>query len=506
MTGSPEPEALGAADGLPRLTLRREVLRATLASGTYAAADGLARAVSLLLTLLYTRFLSPSDYGTLAITSTVILLLTPVLSLSITAAVTRLWFEPRTELERRRLIATVLAFLLVVPTILLALIEVAGQLGLLDVFEGARYDPYLRYAVLTAYCSMYLDLPVSVYIVLRKPRRVLLLSVANALLTLGVSLLLVAVLDEGVLGVLRAGLIASGVMAAVAVVLTLRMTVGARRPSRPLLRASIAFSLPLVPAALAQWVLQVSDRPILSHYVSANEVGQYYVGYSVGAVCALAVQGVSRALGPIVTRDLKEDARQRVVRLATYALLGLVLVCLGVALFGRDALTLIVSSEFHQAPRVVPVIALAYVAFAIYAIVTQGIWYGMQTRLVPALTFAASIVNVGLNLLLIPRFGILAAAWDTVAGFSALALFQGVLAYHVFRIDWEYGRWAKAVAAAGAAYAAGSAAGSDLSVARVVAEVLAIVVVFPAALTILRFWTPTERRLLRRRLAAAAGR
>jgi O-antigen/teichoic acid export membrane protein len=494
------PASPGVATDAPlvagRPSLRRELFHATLASGTYAAADGFVRAVSLVLTVFYTRYLTPQDYGTLAITSTVVLLLVPVLGLSVTNAISRLWFEASTDTDRRRLIGTVLVFLLVVPSAIVAVIEVLGQLHALDAFAAAPYDPYLRYAILTAYCTLFVDVPVSVYIVRREPRKVLLLTVVNATITLGLSLTLVVGLHEGVTGVLRANLFAAAAMAGLAIVLAARMSWHELSVSSRILRIALAFTAPLIPSALSQWVLQVSDRPLLSHYLSADKVGQYYIGYSVGAIAGLLIHGASRAVNPIVTRDLKADFNERVVRIGTYWFVGLVFACLVVALFGRDVLGLVTRGHFPAAPRVVPVIALAHIAFAAYVVVTQGIWFGMRTRWVPLLTAIAGATSVGLNILLIPRYGLMAAAWDTVAGFGVLAVLHAILAHRIYRIDWEYVRWAKAVVAVIAAYFVAGIAGSNASVERLGAEALALCIVFPLALTLLRFWTPTERRLL----------
>ncbi|HET7568280.1 MAG TPA: lipopolysaccharide biosynthesis protein [Gaiellaceae bacterium] len=481
----------------PQLGLDRELLRATLASGMYVAADGLARAVSLVLTVLYTRYLSPADYGTLAITSTVVLLLGPLLGLSISSAVTRLWFEEHDEGERRRLVASSLGFLLVAATVMVAVVEIAGDAGAFDVFSFAHYSPYLRYAVLTAYCSVFLDLPVTILIVQRRPGRVLSLAIVNAGMTLGLSLALVVGLGEGVLGVLRANLVSAAAMAVVGLVVTLRISGNRVEQDGERIRKALRFSVPLIPSLLAQWVLQVSDRPLLAHFVSSGAVGRYYVGYSVGAIAGLLVHGASRAMQPIVLRDLKAGADTRVVRTGTYWFGALTVLCLALALWGRDLLALVAGSSFDSAVRVVPVVAAAHVAFAAYAIVSQGIWFAMTTRWVPLLTAAAGAVNVGLNVLLVPRFGLMAAAVDTAAGFGALALLFALLASRVYRIDWEYVRWAKIVLAGLAAYGVASLAGQTPSLARLGLELAGIVAVCPAALTVLGFWTPSERRALR---------
>lgn len=501
----PEEHVVAAADAAPS-ALRRELFRAAFTSGAYVLADGLARGVSLGLTLLYTRFLLPGEFGPLALASTVTLLLVPVLGLSVSSGVSRLHFEAVDEAERRRLYASSLGFLLVVPTALLGAVEVLGDAGALDFLPGTPYAPYLRYAVLAAYFGVFSDLALSILIVRRRPRTVLVLSGLNSLLLLALGPALVAGLHEHAVGVLRATAAASALTAVAAVVFVLRLSGGRVALSRRWLAPSLAFSVPLIGHALAQWILQVSDRPVLAHYVSSSRLGVYYVGYSVGATAGLAVHGVSRALAPVVTGDLKADRAPRVVRLGTYWFGTLVVVCLAIALFGRDVLALVVGARFAGSLPVVPVVAAAHVAFAAYAIVSQGIWFSMRTRWMPVLTVAAGGLNVGLNVLLIPHFGIMAAAWDTVAGFAALALLNGVVADRLHRIEWEYLRWVKLVVAALAAYAVAQLAGADPSWPRLGLELVALLLVLPVALTALVFWDHEERALLGSRAAALRGR
>jgi O-antigen/teichoic acid export membrane protein len=484
-----------------RPSLRRELFHATLASGTYVAADALTRGITLVLTLVYTRYLSPADYATLAIATTIAVFAGPIIGLSVTSAISRLYFEAHTEEERRRLYGTVLAVLLVVPTALMVAIEIVGRTtGVLNVFAAAPYSPYLRYALLAAYFNLFLEIPLAIYAVQRKARKVLALAVLNAFLMLGTSLTLVVGMGEGVLGVLRAAMLSAAAMAVLSIVLTLRSAGMTLRFSWPMLVSAVGFSAPLIPHAVAQWMLQLSDRPVLAHYVDSAALGNYYIGYSVGAAAGLLVHGATRAMGPVVTRDLKLSLDHRVVRFGTYWFGALVAGCLAVALIGRDALALVVGTRYADAPKIVPIVAAAYAAFAAYAIVTQGIWFAMRTRWVPVLTLVGGAANIALNLVLVPRYGILAAAWDTVAGFAILAVLQGLLAHRLYRIDWEYLRWLKLIIAGVAAYAVARSVGVHLSVLRFALDAAAVCLVMPVALTLLMFWSDAERQLIRGRL------
>jgi O-antigen/teichoic acid export membrane protein len=485
------------AVSLPQESAARHLWQTAVNSGAYFASDAIARAVSLGLVLAYTRIFSPQNYGTLALATTVTTLLTPVIGLSVTASLTRLYFEARDEQERSRLYGSMLAFLLVVPTIGMLILELLGDMGYLDMFAAAPWNPYLRLAAWTGYALLFVDIPVAIAIAERRSRLVFALGALNALLLLGASLFFVVVLDQGVAGVLRGSLLAATVMAVVSIVLTRRAAGNRLGFSRVLLFQALAFGIPLVPHAIAQWLLQVSDRLLLTHYVAPDAVGVYYLGYSVAAVAGLGALGVAKAIGPVVTTDLKAGTDVRVIRLGTYAFTVLTWFCLLLASVGATVLAFLVPARFDGAIDIVPIVCLAYIAFGAYTIVAQGIWFSMRTWLVPVVTLAAAAVNIGLNLIFIPRFGITGAAWDTVAGFTALAVFQGFWAHRLHPIRWDYARCLLVVVAAVATYFITSRVWIGASEKALALELLGAFVVFPVLLSLSGFVTPRELGWLR---------
>ena len=477
--------------------------RLAMNSGIYLTGDAVAQGLALVLFPLYTRYLSPTDYGILALTQTVTIVLTIAFGLALSSAVARLHFEAESEEERARLYGTILAFLIAVPALMAGALHVAGKLGGLDLFDDAPYTPYLQFAVGTAYLSIFMQVPVSIYQARQEPRKVMALTILNAAGLAGGTILLVVVLEQGVLGALRGALIGAGITAVVAIVLTARMS--SRHLSRRWLGAAFDFSLPLVPHLLGTWVLYLSDRLVLERYVSTREIGLYSLGAAIGTAAHFLATAAGRAFGPALTLALKDDAdRHQVPRIGTFWLLGLAWACAAMALLLTDVIRLLAPDEFHGATEVVAWIVFGYLAFGVYMISAQGTWFSMRTRLVALLTLTAGALNVGLNFALVPEFGIVGSAVATLVAFAALALMQGTLSQRLHPIAWEYGRWARILLATGAAFAVGSLGGHDTTVASVALKVGAIVVVLPAVLTLLGFWRPEERAFLRSRLARGA--
>lgn len=479
-----------------RIPLSERVRTTMLASATYLAGDALVQGIGVLLTPVYTRVMTPADYGIVAVGLTVIALGTLLLGLSLWGSITRLHFEAKDDHERRTLYGTILIFMLTVPLALTAGLELLGRAGLLDVSESIPYDPYLRIAVWAAYLAIFIQIPIAIYVVTEQPRKVIALTMSQALLITAFTVWFVVIDDDGALGALRATLIASALMAVVAIFLTVRL--GSLRFSRQWMVASLKFSLPLVPHSVAQWGLFLADRLILPRYVSSAQVGLYSLGAMVGTLASFGVTAFNRAGTPVVMGELKKHGTgdDYVPRIGTYWLAGLVTVCLALAVVGDDALRIIAPPEFHAATVVVPWVVLGFFLMGLYTLLAQGTFFSMRTGWIAPITVIAAAVNIGLNFLLIPKYGFEAAAWATAIAFGLLAVMNWALAQRLYPIPWEYGRWAKLIVAALATYFAAQFLSPEPPVLGVLAGLAVCAVVMPLAMTVTRFWSPQERDVI----------
>jgi O-antigen/teichoic acid export membrane protein len=201
-------------------------------------------------------------------------------------------------------------------------------------------------------------------------------------------------------------------------------------PRFVLVGSALALGLPLVPHALAHWVLSLSDRILLAIWVSAAEVGRYNVAYQLAAGLGLVYVAVNhsvmaeygRALaGEITSARLGHIVRQQVAFVLIVGIAG--------ATLGFVALEAL-PPGFEDAQRLFPWLVLANVLFGLYLIPMNSIaLLAGETRRIWRATGAAAVANIVLNLVLIPVAGTAAAAAATVVAYALLLVLMARYAH-----------------------------------------------------------------------------
>jgi O-antigen/teichoic acid export membrane protein len=266
-----------------------------------------------------------------------------------------------------------------------------------------------------------------------------------------------------------------------------------------MLRSAAEFGLPKVPHGLAHQILNLSDRKLIELLLTLSASGLYHIGYVMGTGVKFFLSAFELAWGPFVYAQLENpDAPKTLSRVVTYAFGALAGFGLLNAIFGRELLFLMAKPQFHEAHPVIPVVVLAYVMQGVFALTSIGIGIRKKTRVFPILTISAAVLNVVLNLIWIPRFGILGAAWATVAGYALMAAWGGYLGGKLYPIPFECARLSRIVLASALSFGIATAAPLDLRVAIPIK--LAALVAFPLGLYAFGFFRDDEIEWLKKRL------
>lgn len=194
--------------------------------------------------------------------------------------------------------------------------------------------------------------------------------------------------------------------------------------SPQLLRSSLAYSSPLVPHQLATWGSTMADRLIIVNYVGMAQVGVYSFAFQLAQVINVASHSLNQTIVPILYQELASPMSKwtRIRRLNQLYALGLFVFSVFSLILVYMVFPRIFSDEYQMSLDYVPWLFFSFFLLAVSRIESNFLMYYKRTRQLATATVLSSILSVALNLILIPRFGAIAACWVSSATFSFMLL------------------------------------------------------------------------------------
>lgn len=423
-------------------------LRRLATSGAAYQAASLVAGVLALVTLpLYTRHLTPDELGWAETLLTWIILASIVLRAGLQEALLRHWFEDTDPVRRSRLARKVTGLVLAGSTVSAAAIAAAA--GPISELLLAEHLPGpIRASALGVWAFTNLEVANALLRAQEQRRIYLFASLANVLLTVTTTVVLVVILGEGASGYLLGNYAASTVVL-LGVWWTQRGLL--RRPadpSAPAVRLGplVRFGLPTVPPEIAVFALNLVDRQYLIHTTGAASNGIYSAAVKLATI-VIVVARAFQAAWPPLAYDLGDDeaptAYAHVVR-AYVLVLGLMVA--GLTLFRHQVVAVLVADEFAAAAGALPWLALGWALWGLTWVFTSIAGREQRTgRTLPA-ALIGLVVNVAVLVTLVPSLAATGAAIALVAAYVVALTISHLRTRMLLRVPFE---WARLVAAVG---------------------------------------------------------
>lgn len=218
------------------------------------------------------------------------------------------------------------------------------------------------------------------------------------------------------------------------------------RIEKEFLKPMLKFAVPYLPASLAATIVQVIDRPIVLALTNEETLGIYQANYKLGIFMMLIVQMFQFAWQPFLLTTAKEkNAKEIFSKVLTLFLIATSIIWIILSLFIDDLAKLkfygsvsLIGYKFWDGLSIVPIILLAYLFNGLYVNFQAGLYIEEKTKYFPVVTGAGAIVNVLVNILLIPFLGIMGAALATLASYIVMAVTLFFFSQKVYKIKYEY--------------------------------------------------------------------
>jgi O-antigen/teichoic acid export membrane protein len=433
---------------IPPAGIASEVKLAVKHSFIYGIGSVLLKAVGFLMLPLYTRYLTPTDYGILELLDLTMSVLGMLLSMGLSAAFLKYYGVAESSEEKKKIVSTYLFFTVGTSFLILAAGLPLVRWGTHLVLGPDVSPTYLRLSLVYFGMSYIGSVPYTYLRAREQSMRLTTLDTLCGVLTLALNIFFVVALKLSILGILWSPIICGVIRFAFCfgwMWQDIHFNVDWKQ-----LRQFMRFGGPLVISNLTMFALNFSDRVFLKHFQSLEVVGVYAVGYKFGyMINFLLIQqfnGMWQARMYVIHR--MPDHKRTFSQVFTFYSLVLIVAALGLALFGPEILAIMVDPRYRAGAEVVPIVSLAYVFLGIGYYLQLGMYLLGRTPLVGLASTIALVLNLAFNYFLIRSFGMIGAAWATLAGFGVLAWASYYLSERVCPLALGIGRVGKALALA----------------------------------------------------------
>jgi O-antigen/teichoic acid export membrane protein len=450
------------------------------------------------------RRLSTTEYGLFELATTAIGVAATIVELGLTSASQRSFFDYTDEQtgERRTVLSTALITYMVSTLIAAIALIVARRQVAEFVFNEPRESKLIVIAAATIPAGALVNFTREVMRLHFRVWHFLTSSLIAGVVGTAATLIALLVLHSKVVGLLVSAVIAA-TLAAFYGLVVVRADLTTHF-SRRELRVMLDYGLPLIPMALSLWALALIDRIMLSRLSNLGQVGQYAIANRLSVFLTFGATALGTAFSPFIFSLFAEDPEEEKLiraRALTYAAVVFALVTILMSLFAREAFEAI-APRFNSAYEAVGLVAFGLAVNGIGLIASTGIGLARRTRSLIWLTLIAAAVNIALNFLVIPPWGMLGAAFATAVAYTLLFGLYYMQSQRVYYTRFDLARLIRLGVLTAAAAAVGAIPIEPLTLALAIK--IGVVLLFLVSLRVTGVVRPEEigalRSVVRQRL------
>jgi O-antigen/teichoic acid export membrane protein len=371
-----------------------------------------ARAIGVVMLPIYTRILAPADYGDIEMLAVLGAFFGAFLSTGMEAAQSFYFFEQKVHgvEAQARVVSAIAQWRLSWGLVLVGVATSLTPLLNRTFFDGRLAWYYFALIFFSNWVVQFVAQATDVFRLTHRPWSYLAITLTSTLASTSTAILFVAVLRWGVLGFV----IGSAVGASAAAIVgwwKIREYMRFSTWHREWWPRILKFGTPLLPGALAMYVLNTSDRWFISYFHGPEPLGIFAVGARFAGVISIAVVTFRKAWSPIAMESLQSDDGPQLLRFMARAYLGVTAIGIIILTVAAPWLVrLLTAPAYHDAYAVVGILAWPAALYGLFSIVSAGTWKKEKTFWLPLAMGAGALTTVLLSLILVPKYGAIGAA------------------------------------------------------------------------------------------------
>ncbi len=385
----------------------------------------------------FTRIFSPADYGILDTLNTVVSVISLFLLMGLNSATQRYYFDSEKDHKQGLVVISTAFWFLAIVSVVVSFILIYSSDTISNIlFDSTEYSYLIAVAITAIPFILMVSFIKDVLRLKFAPWKFSTLSIVHFLLNLGIVIFLVIILKKGLVGNYY-GVLFSVIITLIISIYLIRNDISFLF-SKYFLIKLLKFGLPLVFASFAYWVITFSDRFFILKLSTLTELGLYSVGNRVATILILVVTAIHLAWSPLIFQKHREkESSAFIVKTMTYSLIVFCFFAVVLTSLSFETLTILTPRSYIGAIYVVGLLTLGIVFLGISGIVTTGLTLAKKTKYITIAYIISAVVNIILNALLIPSYGIIGASVSTCFSYILLFALCYYFTQQYYRLSFE---------------------------------------------------------------------
>ena len=413
-------------------------------TGIYTIALILPQIAGFFLLPVYTRWLTPADYAIISLVGSFTAIAGIFIALQLQSGIARyvLQFMAKDQKqEAKEILSSVLMVMVMVMLACFVLLEYFGDYLVKFTYpkSGLTYHPYFQLSLLTIMITALYQAPQAMFKALQMAKHFFTVSAMVLFSTIAFNIYFVVFKKMGIYGIFWGSVLGAAIGCVFSFWLIRNWL--CKRFVWEYIPLAMAFSLPLIPHALGTYLFTGANRIILEKFVSLSDIGLFSIADRLASVPLLLVGAFNVAYNPYFIQAAEIDEKSAVETNSSiigYWWVAVLTMVLAFVLFSDAILQIMSTKAYYASAGVASILVFSSLFRGLYMFAVSPLFFKKATILIPIITIVAGCVGIGLNIWAIPRWGIMGAAWATVAAYFMTFVMAEVVGRRVLQLKYPW--------------------------------------------------------------------
>lgn len=392
-----------------------------------------------------TRIFSVSDYGVLGLITTTISIVVAVTKIGFPSAITRFYQEYKFKNKLNEYYSTIFYSAFIVALVVTVFFMVFFRF-IPSRFIDGNYVAIFSLAAILILTKSVSDILTSFLRAEQKTKLYNLVLILRRYISLALGVFFVFFFFKGLYGFYVGQIVASVILLSILLFISReKIKIGIPYISLSGLKEFVKLGFPLIWAELGHLILSYADRYLIQLYLGSISLGLYTAGYNLTThVTQAIIYPINYAMAPIYMDILVNkgelQTKRFLTKLFTYFMLIMLPCVFGFIAVSKNLIGFLASEKYADAYPIIPYVIVGQAVYACTIILNSGLFIGKKTHIMTWVMLITCLLNVGLNVIMIPVYGILGAAQATLISYIIYAILLTYCSMKEFSFSIEYKR------------------------------------------------------------------